>query len=302
MSAPEQTDWFAGWLVCRLGHVPHTIGAAISMACRRNTTLNWKYIMPNAQQDQANRRHLVAGNWKMNGTAALLRNMISNLLDASDLPANTDVLLLPPYPYLSLAADLIKDQPLLLGGQNLSEHEQGAYTGEVSAAMLAETGCEYVLVGHSERRELYAESDELVAEKFVVAQRGGLRPILCMGESQEQRKNGLTEVIVKRQLQAVLDRAGVAALGNAVLAYEPLWAIGTGKTASPEQAQEVHAYIRQTIAEVNARIAGQVQILYGGSVKADNAADLFAQTDIDGGLIGGASLQADQFIEICTVG
>jgi len=258
--------------------------------------------MPNAQQDQANRRHLVAGNWKMNGTAALLRNMISNLLDASDLPANTDVLLLPPYPYLSLATDLIKDQPLLLGGQNLSEHEQGAYTGEVSAAMLAETGCEYVLVGHSERRALYAESDELVAEKFVVAQRVGLRPILCMGESLEQRKNGLTEVIVKRQLQAVLDRAGVAALGNAVLAYEPVWAIGTGKTANPEQAQEVHAYIRQTIAEVDARIAGQVQILYGGSVKADNAADLFAQTDIDGGLIGGASLQVDQFIAICAAG
>lgn len=255
--------------------------------------------MPNAQQDQAERRHLVAGNWKMNGNAALLRNMISNLLDADDLSAATDVLLLPPYPYLAMAADLIKDQPLLLGAQNLSEHEQGAYTGEVSAAMLADSGCDYVLVGHSERRELYAEDDDVVAEKFVVAQRAGLRPILCLGESAEQRKNDLTEVIVKRQLQAVLDRAGVSALGNAVLAYEPLWAIGSGNSASPEQAQEVHAYIRQTIAAVDARIAGQVQILYGGSVQADNAADLFAQTDIDGGLIGGASVQVEQFIGIC---
>jgi len=258
--------------------------------------------MPNAQQDQAERRHLVAGNWKMNGSAALLRNLISNLLDESDLPANTDVLLLPPFPYLTLAESLIQDQPLLLGAQNLSAHEQGAHTGEVSAAMLAEVGCEYVLVGHSERRELHGEDDDLVAEKFVVAQRAGLRPILCMGESAKQRKNGLTEVIVKRQLQAVLDRAGVSALGNAVLAYEPLWAIGTGNTASPEQAQQVHAYIRQTIAAVDARIAGQVQILYGGSVKADNAADLFAQTDIDGGLIGGASLQVEQFLGICRAG
>ena len=168
--------------------------------------------------------------------------------------------------------------------------------------MLAEVGCEYVLVGHSERRELHGEDDDLVAEKFVVAQRAGLRPILCMGETAGQRKNDLTEVIVKRQLQAVLDRAGVNALGNAVLAYEPVWAIGSGKTANPEQAQEVHAFIRQTIADVDDRISGQVQILYGGSVTADNAADLFAQTDIDGGLIGGASLQVEQFINICNAG
>jgi triosephosphate isomerase (TIM) len=260
------------------------------------------YIMPNAQQDQAERRHLVAGNWKMNGNAALLRNMISNLLDESELPADSDILLLPPYPYLSLAAELIKDQPVLLGAQNVSAREQGAYTGEVSAAMLAEVGCEYVLVGHSERRELHGEDDDLVAEKFVVAQRAGLRPILCMGETAGQRKNDLTEVIVKRQLQAVLDRAGVNALGNAVLAYEPVWAIGSGKTASPEQAQEVHAFIRQTIADVDDRISCQVQILYGGSVTADSAADLFAQTDIDGGLIGGASLQVEQFINICNAG
>lgn len=258
--------------------------------------------MPNEQQDQAERRLLVAGNWKMNGTTALLRNLISNLLDEPDLPANTDVLLLPPYPYLALAAELINEHALLLGAQNLSEHEQGAYTGEVAAAMLADVGCEYVLVGHSERRELYGEGDELVAEKFVVAQRAGLRPILCLGESAEQRKNDLTEVIIKRQLQAVLDRTGVAALGNAVLAYEPLWAIGSGNSASPQQAQQVHAYIRQTIAAVDARIADQVQILYGGSVKADNAADLFAQTDIDGGLIGGASLQVEQFLGICRAG
>ncbi len=255
--------------------------------------------MTNVQQDQVERPRLVAGNWKMHGNAALLRNMISNLLDEPDLLADTQVLLLPPFPYLSLAAELIGDQPLLLGAQNLSEHEQGAYTGEVSATMLADVGCRHVLVGHSERREFYAESDALVAEKFVVAQRAGLCPILCMGESDEQRKNGLTEVIVARQLQAVLDRAGVGAMENAVLAYEPLWAIGSGKTASPEQAQEVHAYIRQTIATFDARIANQVQILYGGSVKSDNAADLFAQTDIDGGLIGGASLQVEQFLGIC---
>lgn len=258
--------------------------------------------MTNAQQDQAPRRQLVAGNWKMHGNAALLRNIISNLLDKEDLPEHVDVLLLPPFPYLSLAAELIGDQRLLLGAQNLSEHEQGAYTGEVSADMLSEIGCGYVLVGHSERRELYAESDALVAEKFVIAQRAGLRPILCMGETAEQHERELTEVIIARQLQAVIDRAGIGAFATAVLAYEPVWAIGTGKSASPEQAQQVHAFIRQTIADVDARIAGQIQILYGGSVKPDNAADLFVQTDIDGGLIGGAALHADQFMEICNAG
>jgi triosephosphate isomerase len=213
--------------------------------------------------------------------------------------SQADVAVCPPYLFIPQAAAALQSTAVTWGAQNLSEQPEGAYTGEVSASMLAEFGCQYVLVGHSERRALFAESDQLVAEKFKAAQAAGLTPILCVGESLEQREAGETLSWVERQLQAVIDEVGVAALANAVVAYEPVWAIGTGLTASPEQAQEVHAHIRQVIAVVDLSVATGLQLLYGGSVKAENAADLFAKQDIDGALVGGASLQAAEFAAIC---
>jgi triosephosphate isomerase len=194
---------------------------------------------------------------------------------------------------------LLKGSGVALGAQSVCAEAQGAFTGEVSAAMLKDVGCRYVLVGHSERRQLYGESDELVARKFVAAQSQGLVPVLCVGETLEEREAGQTLAVISRQMDAVLTVSGVAALGQAVVAYEPVWAIGTGRTATPEQAQEVHATIRSKIAGVDATIGGLVRILYGGSVKASNARELFAMPDIDGGLVGGASLKADEFARIC---
>ena len=244
------------------------------------------------------RKKIVAGNWKMHGSrqqnAVLLEQLLSGVAGL-----HCEVVLCPPYPYLPQVAGLLAGGPAKFGAQNLSEHHSGAYTGEVSASMLVDLGCRYVLVGHSERRALYGESDSVVASKFEAAHKAGLVPVLCLGETLAEREAGATDSVVLRQLQAVIDRVGVAALSSAVLAYEPVWAIGTGLTASPEQAQQVHAVLRSRVAELDAVVAAGLPILYGGSVKPQNATELFAQSDIDGGLIGGASLVAGDFLAIC---
>ena len=205
-----------------------------------------------------------------------------------------------PFPYLAQAQSVLAGTPVVWGAQNLSEQAQGAFTGEVSASMLQDFACRYVLVGHSERRSIYGETDALVAEKFAVALAAGLRPVLCVGETLEQREAGQTVEVVSAQIDAVLKRVGVAAFANAVIAYEPVWAIGTGRTATSEQAQEVHAAIRAQIAQADAAVAGGLQILYGGSMKPSNAVELLGMPDIDGGLIGGASLVAADFLAICS--
>ena len=213
--------------------------------------------------------------------------------------AGIEAVVCVPFPYLAQAQAALSGSSIAWGAQNVSEQPKGAFTGEVSASMLLDFGCKYVIVGHSERRSLYGESDDLVAKKYMAAQAAGLTPILCVGESLEERESGVTEAVVVRQLEAVIQAAGVASLGKAVVAYEPVWAIGTGKTASPEQAQAVHAFIRGKVATLDSGIADKLVIQYGGSVKAANASELIAQPDIDGGLIGGASLVADEFIAIC---
>ncbi len=207
-----------------------------------------------------------------------------------------------PFPYLNQAQQLLRNTSVTWGAQDVHQLEKGAYTGEVSASMLCDFGCRYVIVGHSERRALYGESSQLVAEKFVAAQQAGLIPILCVGETLAQREANQTEAMVAEQVDAVIQLAGVQALQKSVLAYEPVWAIGTGKTASPEQAQAVHLFIRQRIAKLDAKVAQGLLILYGGSVKAANAVELFGMQDIDGGLIGGASLVAEDFLGICKAG
>lgn len=245
------------------------------------------------------RRPFIAGNWKMHGSRAENAELIEALL--LDLPAQTplDIAVCPPFPYLWETGRALKSSNVALGAQSVCAEAQGAFTGEVSAAMLKDVGCTHVIVGHSERRTLYGEDDALVARKFLAAQSQGLIPILCVGESLQQREQGQTTAVVSRQLAAVLDIAGVQALQQAVLAYEPIWAIGTGKNATPEQAQEVHAHIRAEVAARDANIAAGIRVLYGGSVKATNARDIFAKPDVDGGLIGGASLKADEFLKIC---
>ena len=244
------------------------------------------------------RRKIVAGNWKLHGTRAFATALVAEIA-ASPVPG-VELVILPPLPYIG---DLIEDfegTPLAFGAQDVSSNEQGAYTGEVSASMLVEVGARYGLVGHSERRQYHAESSELVALKFQAAIHAGLCPILCLGEGLEQREAGETEAVIAAQLRPVLDLVGVAAFARAVVAYEPVWAIGTGRTASPEQAQAVHAFIRGEVAARDATIAGSLPILYGGSVKPGNAASLFGQADVDGGLIGGASLVAADFLAIAT--
>lgn len=244
------------------------------------------------------RRKLVAGNWKMHGNLADNDALLSGILAGID-EVKADVAVCVPYPYLYQAKARLAGSKVAWGAQNLSQHPKGAYTGEVSAAMLNDFECRYVIVGHSERRTMYGETDALVAQKYAAAQAAGLIPILCVGETLQERESGVTEAVVSRQLDAVLNKSGVVSLANAVIAYEPVWAIGTGKTASPEQAQAVHAFIRRKIRDLDAEVADHLLILYGGSVKAANAADLFAQPDIDGGLIGGASLDAEEFLAIC---
>ncbi len=245
------------------------------------------------------RQKLVAGNWKMHGglktNQQLLQDVVAGVAGMRDVAVAVCV----PFPYLAQAQSVLSGTPVVWGAQNLSEQAQGAFTGEVSAAMLQDFGCRYVLVGHSERRSIYGESDTLVAEKFAAALASGLRPILCVGETLEQRDAGRTLDVVSAQIDAVLKRVGVAAFSGAVVAYEPVWAIGTGRTATSAQAQEVHAAIRAQIAKADAKVAEGLQILYGGSVKPANAAELFGMPDIDGGLIGGASLVATDFLAIC---
>jgi len=245
------------------------------------------------------RRKLVAANWKMHGSQALTRSLVEGLAAELGAEAPCDVAVCPPFVYLAAAAELASGTPLQIGAQDVSSEDEGAFTGQVAGGMLAEVGCRYAIVGHSERRSLNGESDELVAAKFKAAQRHGLVPILCVGESLEEREADKTEVVVRRQLKAVLEAAGIEAFETAVVAYEPIWAIGTGRTASPEQAQEVHAFIRGLLRAENAKIADLIRVLYGGSVKAANAAEIFARPDVDGGLVGGASLEVAGFASIC---
>ena len=232
------------------------------------------------------RNFLVAGNWKMHGDEAANRELVAGILDGAPASDRVSLLVCPPYPYLASVAGQLQGSAVELGAQNVSEHEAGAYTGEVASRMLRDVGCRYVIVGHSERRALYGESSAQVAEKMAATLAAGLVPILCVGEMLEERDAGRTEEVVGKQLAAALERNGIAAFKGSVIAYEPVWAIGTGKTATPEQAQDVHRYIRSVLAEQDASVAETVQILYGGSVKGDNAAGLFAMPDIDGGLIG----------------
>jgi triosephosphate isomerase len=247
------------------------------------------------------RRKLVAGNWKMHGSLAENEALLSGIL-AGMGNVKAGVAVCVPYPYLAQVQAKLAGSAIAWGTQNMSQHARGAYTGEVSAAMLKDFGCTYVIVGHSERRALYGESDEVVAEKFAAAQSAGLTPILCVGETLDERESGITEAVVGRQLDAVIAKSGVAALARAVVAYEPVWAIGTGKTATPEQAQAVHAFIRGKVRALDAAVADGLIIQYGGSMKPNNAADLLSQPDIDGGLIGGASLNAEEFLAICRAG
>jgi triosephosphate isomerase len=244
------------------------------------------------------RKFLVAGNWKMHGDEASNRELVSGIIEGAPNAENVSLLVCPPYPYLASVAGQLQGSNVGLGAQNVSEHETGAYTGEVAPAMLRDVGCGYAIVGHSERRTLYGETSEQVAEKMAAALAEGLIPILCVGETLEQRESGSTEQVVAEQLVAAIERNGIAAVGSSVIAYEPVWAIGTGKTATPEQAQDVHRYIRSVLAQHDPSVAEKVQILYGGSVKGDNAAGLFGMPDIDGGLIGGASLKAADFLAI----
>lgn len=246
------------------------------------------------------RAPIVAGNWKMNGSQESNRRLLDGILDGlSKVAPDTGIIVCPPAVYLESVRAQIAGSRIELGAQNLCEQAKpGAYTGELHGAMLRDCGCSHVIVGHSERRALYGEDDARVAAKVAVALELGLTPIVCVGELLEERESGQTESVLARQLDAVLDRVGMAAFAGSVVAYEPVWAIGTGRTASPEQAQEAHAFIRGRIAARDATIAGSTRLLYGGSVKPDNAAALFAGEDVDGGLIGGASLSADDFLAI----
>lgn len=245
------------------------------------------------------RNYLVTGNWKMHGNLGANAELLQGVKDGVASGVSSEVAVCVPYPYLAQAQRELEGSAIAWGAQDVSEYAQGAYTGEVSALMLRDFFCGYVIVGHSERRALFGDTDSVVAGKFKAAQSAGLVPILCVGETLAEREAGETQSVVSRQLGAVIDLVGAAALATAVVAYEPVWAIGTGKTASPAQAQEVHAAIRAQVAALDDNVAANLRILYGGSVKAQNAVELFAQEDIDGGLIGGAALIVDDFLAIC---
>ena len=244
------------------------------------------------------RNILIAGNWKMNGSTAGNAELVAGIVRGAPESDRVRLMVCPPYPYLAAVANQVAGTGVTLGAQNVSEHASGAYTGEVAPSMLTEAGCEYVLVGHSERRTLYGESSADVAAKFKSAQDGDLKPVLCVGETLDEREAGNTEAVVDEQIQAVIDLVGVAAFNSAVIAYEPVWAIGTGVTATPEQAQEVHRHIRELFAGHDTDLARELLILYGGSMKGENAAGLLGMPDIDGGLIGGASLKSADFLAI----
>lgn len=245
------------------------------------------------------RRPLVAGNWKMNGSLSSIEALLDGLLALAPRVAHLELLVIPPYPYLQAVRERLLDSSIQWGAQNISEYPDGAFTGEVSAQMLKELGCQSVLVGHSERRTLFHESSEVVAKKFFRALSAELSPILCVGETLAEREAGKTTEIVQEQLAAVLKlKDNLPNLNKAVIAYEPVWAIGTGLSATPDQAQAVHALIREELGAVSSALASKMRIIYGGSVKPENAASLFAMKDIDGALVGGASLNATHFIEI----
>jgi len=239
---------------------------------------------------------LIAGNWKMNGTLASVIQLVEDIKSGDAGSAKLAVC--PPAIFLMKVGGMLEGGSVALGAQNVCDQASGAYTGEISADMLRAAGCKYAIVGHSERRALYKESDELVAARFTMAMQAGLTPILCVGETLDEREQGVTEAVVSRQLDAVIKTQSVAAISNCVIAYEPVWAIGTGQVATPQQAQAVHAYIRGKIAALDAAVADKVQILYGGSMNPGNAGELLSQVDIDGGLIGGASLKAADFLAI----
>ncbi len=245
------------------------------------------------------RTKLVAGNWKLNGSLSSIRELIDGMLAGVDAVKTAGVAVCPPAIYIPEVTAMVKDSKIAVGSQNVCDQDSGAYTGEIAGAMLKEFGCEYAIVGHSERRSLYGEDDAMVAARFAAARRNGLKPILCIGEKLEEREQGVTEDVVSRQIDAVIAVEGISAFADAVIAYEPVWAIGTGKTASPQQAQDVHAFIRGKLAALDAGIAENIIIQYGGSMNAGNAEELLGMPDIDGGLIGGASLKAADFLAIC---
>ena len=247
------------------------------------------------------RKTLVAGNWKLNGSKESIKELLSGI-QAGMSEAKADVVVCAPYIYIPLVEEILSGSNIGYGSESISENDSGAFTGEISGEMLKDFNCQYAIVGHSERRSLFGEKDADTANKFAAARKHGLTPILCVGELLEEREAGTTEAVVSRQLDAVIALEGIAALADAVIAYEPVWAIGTGKTASPQQAQDVHAFIRAKIAKRDEAVAEKVQILYGGSVNGGNAEELFAMEDIDGGLIGGASLKAEDFLAICKAG
>ena len=239
---------------------------------------------------------LIAGNWKMNGSLQSVIQLVEGI-KAGDA-GSASLAVCPPAIFLMKVGGMLEGSNIALGAQNVCDQASGAFTGEVSGAMLKEAGCQYAIVGHSERRALYLESDELVAARFAMAQQSGLIPILCVGETLQEREGGVTEQVVARQLGAVIDSQGIAAIATSVIAYEPVWAIGTGQVATPEQAQTVHAFIRKMLAGQDVAVANKVQILYGGSMNPTNAGELLSQPDIDGGLIGGAALKAADFLAI----
>ena len=242
------------------------------------------------------RQTLIAGNWKMNGSRAEAQALAGAIAGQSSANG-PEVLVCPPFPFLSLVAEQLAGSAVALGAQNVSQHDSGAYTGETSAGMLADLNCQYVIVGHSERRQYYAEDSALVATKARVVAAAGMRPIVCVGETLDEREAAQTENVLSAQLAAVFEHAATA-YPELVIAYEPVWAIGTGKTATPEQAQEVHSFIRGALSQWDSGMGSQTRILYGGSVKPDNAAALMAMADVDGGLVGGASLSAESFVGI----
>ncbi|HAY41012.1 MAG TPA: triose-phosphate isomerase [Gammaproteobacteria bacterium] len=247
------------------------------------------------------REVIVAGNWKMNATKEMTNTLVMGVLNGlSDV--NAKVIACVPFPYLSQAVALTTHSQLNIGAQNLNTNESGAFTGEVSAEMIKDLDVQYVIVGHSERRSLYGETDKIVAEKIEIAINNGLTPLFCVGELLSEREEGNTEAVVGRQVRAVIDRVGIEAFRDIIVAYEPVWAIGTGVTATPEQAQETHAFIRSVLADNDNDIAQSTPILYGGSMNPINAEELIGCKDIDGGLIGGASLKADSFLQICRAG
>jgi len=245
------------------------------------------------------RRKIVAGNWKMHGTLAENESRLTQLISALGSENSYEVAVFPTSPYLFQCQNLLANSPVKWGAQNVSQHPSGAYTGEISTAMLKDFGCQYGLIGHSERREIFQESNQDTAQKFAAVLEAGIQPMLCVGETLEQRESGETMTVITQQIEAVLANVGIQGFAKAVIAYEPVWAIGTGKTATPEQAQEVHSAIRQLLAQHDASVAQSIQILYGGSVKPDNAEAIFAQPDVDGALVGGASLNPTDFIKIC---